>query len=43
MIHVYLLVTITAVGGAMFLSHRLKRSPREPLLEEIDELPVQLP
>ncbi|QMV20396.1 UPF0104 family protein [Granulicella sp. 5B5] len=43
MIHVYLLVAITGVGGAMFLAHRMKRSPREPLLEEIDELPAQLP
>ncbi len=43
MIHAYLLVTITAVGGAMFFAHRLKRPQREPLLEEINELPAQLP
>lgn len=41
--HVYLLVTITAVGGAMFLMHRLQRARRLPLLEEIEELPVGLP
>jgi hypothetical protein len=27
----------------MFLAHRLKRPQREPLLEEINELPAQLP
>ncbi len=43
LIHAYLLVAITAVGGAMFLAHRLKRKEREPLLEEIDELPLELP
>ena len=44
LIHVYLLVSITSVGGAMFLAHRFKRvPPREPLLEEINELPTQLP
>jgi hypothetical protein len=43
MMHVYLLVTITAVGGAMFLLHRLHRARRLPLLEEIDDLPVELP
>jgi hypothetical protein len=43
MIHIYLLIAITAVGGAMFLAHRLRRDGREPLIKEINELPVQLP
>jgi len=43
LVHLWLLVAITAVGGAMFLAHRLRRTTREPLLEEINELPVQLP
>ena len=43
LVHLWLLVVITAVGGTMFLAHRLKRTGREPLLEEINELPAQLP
>ena len=43
LMHVYLLIAITGVGGAMFLAHRLRRPTREPLLKEIDELPAQLP
>lgn len=43
MIHLYLLVTITAVGGAMFLAHRLRTGRHEPLLEAVDELPAELP
>lgn len=43
LIHLWLLVTITGVGGAMFLVHRMRRVPREPLIEEIDMLPEQMP
>jgi uncharacterized membrane protein YbhN (UPF0104 family) len=43
MMHIYLLIAITAVGGAMFLAHRLRKTSREPLIQEINELPVQLP
>jgi len=43
LIHAWLLVSITAVGGAMFLQHRLHMARRKPLLEEIDTLPVELP
>ncbi len=43
LIHVWLLVTITGVGGAMFLAHRLHRSRRKPLIEEIETLPAELP
>jgi uncharacterized membrane protein YbhN (UPF0104 family) len=43
LIHAYLLVAITGVGGAMFLAHRLHRARRKPLIEEIETLPVALP
>jgi uncharacterized membrane protein YbhN (UPF0104 family) len=43
LIHVWLLVTITGVGGAMFLVHRFHRSRRKPLMEEIETLPAELP
>jgi len=43
LIHAWLLVSITAVGGGMFLLHRLHLARRRPLLEEIETLPVQLP
>jgi hypothetical protein len=42
-IHAWLLVSITAVGGGMFLLHRLHRARRKPLVEELETLPVQLP
>jgi glycosyltransferase 2 family protein len=43
LIHAWLLVSITAVGGGMFLQHRLHMARRKPLLEEIETLPVELP
>jgi hypothetical protein len=43
LIHLWLLVSITGVGGLMFLMHRLHRARRKPLFEEIDTLPAQLP
>jgi glycosyltransferase 2 family protein len=43
LIHAWLLISITAVGGAMFLAHRLHRGPRVPLVEELDTLPAELP
>lgn len=43
LIHAWLLVSITAVGGGMFLVHRLHMARRKPLLEEIGTLPVELP
>lgn len=43
LIHLWLIVAITAVGGAMFLVHRLHRARRKPLLEEIETLPAALP
>lgn len=43
LIHAWLLVVITAVGGGMFLVHRLHLARPKPLLEEIDTLPVEFP
>ena len=43
LIHAWLLVTLTGVGGAMFLAHRLHRTRRAPLFEEIESLPAELP
>jgi uncharacterized membrane protein YbhN (UPF0104 family) len=43
LIHLWLLVTITGVGGAMFLAHRVQQARRKPLMEEIDTLPAALP
>ncbi len=43
LLHLWLLVTITGVGGAMFFVHRLHRAWRKPLLEEIETLPAQMP
>jgi glycosyltransferase 2 family protein len=43
LIHAWLLVVITAVGGGMFLAHRLHMARRKPLSEELETLPVELP
>jgi len=42
-VHVWLLVSITAVGGALFFFHRFKIHNHKPLLQEIETLPVELP
>ena len=43
LIHGWLMVSITGVGGAMFLVHRLHRPRRDTLIHEIDTLPAELP
>jgi uncharacterized protein (TIRG00374 family) len=43
LIHAWLFISITAVGGALFLVHRLHRARRKPLVEELDTLPAELP
>jgi uncharacterized protein (TIRG00374 family) len=43
LIHAWLFVGITGVGGAMFLAHRARRAMRKPLMEEIDTLPAEMP
>ncbi|MGC9198673.1 MAG: lysylphosphatidylglycerol synthase transmembrane domain-containing protein [Acidobacteriaceae bacterium] len=42
LIHFWLLVSITGVGGGLFLAHRLHRARRKPLLEEIETLPAEM-
>ena len=39
MIHAWLFLAITGVGGAMFIAHRTRRAMRKPLLQEVKELP----
>ena len=43
LIHAWLWVAITGVGGAMFFAHRLHQARRKPLLEEIETLPAKMP
>ncbi|HEY1741773.1 MAG TPA: lysylphosphatidylglycerol synthase transmembrane domain-containing protein [Granulicella sp.] len=43
LIHAWLWVSITAVGGGMFLIHRFQSGRRKPLLAEIETLPTALP
>ena len=43
LIHAWLFVGITGVGGVMFLWHRAQERRSKPLGEELDELPVALP
>lgn len=42
-LHAWLLVSVTGVGGALFLWHRFHTLPHKPLLEDIHELPTELP
>ena len=42
-IHAWMLVSITGAGGVIFLYHRFHLRHRKPLLEEIEELPAELP
>ncbi len=43
LVHLYLILAITGVGGGWFLAHRLHRVPREPLGQELETLPARLP
>lgn len=43
LIHAWLLVVLTGVGGVWFLAHRLHRARRRPLVEELETLPAKLP
>ncbi|WP_263417427.1 lysylphosphatidylglycerol synthase transmembrane domain-containing protein [Terriglobus albidus] len=42
-VHVFILFTVTAAGGFMFLSHRAQRGPHPSLTREVEELPAELP
>jgi uncharacterized membrane protein YbhN (UPF0104 family) len=43
LVHLWLIVVITAVGGGMFFANRVHQARRKPLLEEIETLPGTLP
>lgn len=43
LVHVWLLLVITAAGGGMFLVHRFHEARRTPLLQELETLPAELP
>lgn len=43
LVHGWLLIILTSVGGLWFLVHRLHRARRLPLVEELETLPAQLP
>lgn len=42
-IHAWLLISITATGGALFFLHRFRTHNHKPLLEEIEALPAEMP
>jgi len=42
-IHAWMLVSVTGAGGIIFLLHRFLIHNHKPLLEEIEELPAELP
>jgi glycosyltransferase 2 family protein len=42
-IHAWMLISVTGAGGIIFLIHRLRMQNHKPLLEEIEQLPAQLP
>jgi uncharacterized protein (TIRG00374 family) len=42
-VHIWLILIITSVGGGIFLAHRLHLARRQPLLHEIETLPAHLP
>jgi uncharacterized membrane protein YbhN (UPF0104 family) len=42
-IHAWMLISITGAGGIIFLLHRIRIHNHKPLLEEIEDLPANLP
>ncbi len=42
-LHAWLLLSVTGAGGLIFLRHRFGTEPHRPLLEDIHELPQELP
>ncbi|MCL2661287.1 MAG: flippase-like domain-containing protein, partial [Acidobacteriaceae bacterium] len=42
-LHAWMLVSITAAGGAIFIVHRIRIHSSTPLLEEIEALPTEMP
>ena len=42
-IHAWMLVSVTGAGGLIFLLHRFRIHNHKPLLEQMEELPAELP
>ena len=42
-LHAWLLVSVTGVGGLIFLVHRFQTPPHKPLLDDVQSLPAELP
>jgi uncharacterized membrane protein YbhN (UPF0104 family) len=42
-IHAWMLISVTGAGGIIFLIHRFRIQNHKPLLEEIEQLPAQMP
>jgi hypothetical protein len=42
-IHAWMLVSVTGAGGLIFLIHRIRIHNHKPLLEEIEDLPAEMP
>ncbi|WP_158945495.1 lysylphosphatidylglycerol synthase transmembrane domain-containing protein [Granulicella sp. S190] len=42
-IHAWMLLSVTGAGGVIFLLHRVRIHNHKPLLEEIEDLPVEMP
>jgi uncharacterized membrane protein YbhN (UPF0104 family) len=42
-LHAWLLISVTGVGGVVFLVHRARTHNHTPLLQEIETLPTELP
>ncbi len=42
-LHAWLLISVTGVGGLIFLLHRFQTPPHQPLLDDIEVLPSRLP
>ncbi len=42
-LHAWLLLSVTGVGGIVFLVHRFRTLPHHPLLKDIEVLPSKLP
>lgn len=42
-LHAWLLLSVTGAGGLIFLLHRFRTPPHQPLLTDIDHLPAELP
>jgi hypothetical protein len=42
-IHAWMLISVTGAGGIIFFIHRIRIHNHKPFLQEIEELPIQMP